>query len=71
MCWRRSRSARRNGALVVLGGPEPSNHAEDYLRRGADVIVVGEGELTLEALLPHLRRHGLRELRDIAGNYLS
>ena len=39
------------GAKVVLGGPEPASYAAEYLARGADAIVVGEGELTLEDLL--------------------
>ncbi|HEX9921400.1 MAG TPA: cobalamin B12-binding domain-containing protein, partial [Anaerolineae bacterium] len=33
------------GATVVLGGPEPPYYAEDYLEVGADVVVIGEGEL--------------------------
>jgi radical SAM superfamily enzyme YgiQ (UPF0313 family) len=59
--------AKAHGALVVLGGPEPPYYAAEYLARGADVIVRGEGEHTLEALLPHLARHGLRELERIDG----
>lgn len=55
------------GAVVVLGGPEPPYYAEDYLRHGADLIVKGEGELTLEALLPHLAKHGLSHLESIEG----
>lgn len=55
------------GATVVLGGPEPPYYAADYLERGADVIVKGEGELTLEALLPHLAKHGLNGLERIDG----
>ncbi|MDE3166429.1 MAG: B12-binding domain-containing radical SAM protein, partial [Acidobacteriota bacterium] len=39
------------GWRVVLGGPEPANYAEEYLDRGADVIVAGEGERAIEALL--------------------
>ncbi len=58
---------KAHGAIVILGGPEPVNYAEEYLERGADLIVVGEGELTLEELLPHLARHGLRNLAQIAG----
>ena len=46
-------AAKAAGATVVLGGPEPPHYAEDYLARGTDVVVVGEGELTLEALLLH------------------
>jgi radical SAM superfamily enzyme YgiQ (UPF0313 family) len=59
---------RRVGALVVLGGPEPPHYAEQYLERGADVVVVGEGELTLEQLVPRLlARPGSRDLGDVDG----
>lgn len=61
------RVCKDNGALVVLGGPEPPYYAKEYIERGADVIVRGEGELTLEALVPHLIRHGLRDLDTIEG----
>ena len=43
--------AREAGWLVILGGPEPANYADEYLRRGTDVIVAGEGEYALERLL--------------------
>ena len=43
--------ARANGWKVVLGGPEPVNYAQEYLEAGADVIIGGEGEVPLEALL--------------------
>jgi len=43
------------GSTVVLGGPEPGNYPREYLRNGADVVVAGEGERTLEELLPHLQ----------------
>ena len=36
---------------VVLGGPEVTHHAEKFLEHGADVIVVGEGEETMHALV--------------------
>jgi len=44
-------AARENGCRVVLGGPEPANYAEEYLNAGADAIVNGEGEVSLEGLL--------------------
>ena len=47
--------ARDAGARVVVGGPDPPHNAEEYLRAGADVVVIGEGEQTLEELLPALR----------------
>ena len=34
---------------------------------GADIIVNGEGELTLEELLPHLAQHGLHDLDVVKG----
>jgi radical SAM superfamily enzyme YgiQ (UPF0313 family) len=46
--------ARRQGARVVIGGPDPPHHAEAYLDAGADVVVIGEGERTIEQLLPRL-----------------
>lgn len=60
-------AAKAAGALVVMGGPEPVNYADDYLARGADIVVSGEGETTLAELIPHLARKGLSELDAIAG----
>src|SRR6476620_6235147 len=31
---------------IILGGPEIRYNAENYLKSGADVVVVGEGEQT-------------------------
>jgi radical SAM superfamily enzyme YgiQ (UPF0313 family) len=39
------------GWRVVMGGPEPAAYADRYLAAGADVVVAGEGELALEAIL--------------------
>ena len=39
------------GWRVILGGPEPSGYPEEYLGAGADIVVAGEGELALEAIL--------------------
>jgi radical SAM superfamily enzyme YgiQ (UPF0313 family) len=42
---------RAAGWRVILGGPEPPNYAAEYLTAGADVIVGGEGEVSLEGLM--------------------
>lgn len=55
------------GATVVVGGPEPVNYIESYLGVGADIVVVGEGELTLEELIPHVARFGLTQLDKVLG----
>ncbi len=59
--------ARALGWTIVLGGPEPANHAARYLEAGADVIVHGEGERTMQALLPALASGGPHRLDHIAG----
>ncbi len=58
---------REQGATVIAGGPEPANYPEEYLARGIDLIVDGEGELTLAELIPHLARHGMQGLETIQG----
>jgi len=60
-------AAKDAGSLVVVGGPDPANYLDDYLSRGADVVAIGEGELILEELTPHLLEHGLRQLESIQG----
>lgn len=65
---RMAAECRRQGALVVMGGPEPAPSAERYLEHGADVVVKGEGEVTLEELLPALSRApGRRDWAHIPG----
>lgn len=65
---RLARLCRSLGSIVVAGGPEPANYPEEYLSRGVDVVVAGEGEGTLEELLPHLvcgETRGLAHIRGI------
>lgn len=52
---------RRRGLRVVVGGPEPPQYAEEFIEHGADVVVIGEGEVTMEELLPAL----LERQRDL------
>ena len=62
-------ACKRAGATVILGGPEPASYVGEYLDRGADVIVMGEGEAALEDLLPRLAasRGGPHRLDGIPG----
>ena len=61
--------AKRRGAKVIIGGPDPPHHAASYLDAGADVVVIGEGEQTLEelivALLPPPPRATARQASDL------
>ncbi len=60
-------AARAAGARVVVGGPDPPHNAAEYLAAGADVVVVGEGEKTLEELVPALLSGQPERLDAIAG----
>lgn len=47
--------ARAAGWTTIVGGPEPGAYSLEYLRAGAQFVVFGEGEKTLEELLMALR----------------
>jgi anaerobic magnesium-protoporphyrin IX monomethyl ester cyclase len=49
--------AREAGWRTIVGGPEPGAYAREYLEEGADVVVFGEGELTMAELLDTFRRN--------------
>lgn len=58
---------KAHDCTVVVGGPDPANYAENYINHGADIVVIGEGEITLEALITHIRQYELRGLDQING----
>jgi anaerobic magnesium-protoporphyrin IX monomethyl ester cyclase len=47
--------ANEAGWRVIVGGPEPGAYALEYLQAGAEFVVFGEGEATLEELLNAVR----------------
>lgn len=49
------RVAGKAGWRTVVGGPEPGAYAQEYLESGADFVVFGEGEITIEELLRTMR----------------
>ncbi len=61
------RGAKDAGWQTIVGGPEPAAYIEQYLDAGADFVVIGEGEITLEELLPVLHGDSHRSLEEIAG----
>jgi len=52
---------------IVLGGPETRHHDERFLHHGADVCVMGEGEVTAHEVLAALGSRGVHELHHVAG----
>jgi anaerobic magnesium-protoporphyrin IX monomethyl ester cyclase len=47
---------------IILGGPEVRHHAENFLKYGADLLVVGEGEETMLEVCRYYKEHN--ELPD-------
>jgi anaerobic magnesium-protoporphyrin IX monomethyl ester cyclase len=59
--------ARSAGWKTVVGGPEPGAYVLEYLGAGADVVVTGEGEETMEELLPALNEGSPAALHAVKG----
>ena len=60
-------AAKESGWKTVVGGPEPASSSEEYLSAGADAVVIGEGEITLEELVPILKGGSLHLLGRVNG----
>ena len=61
------RYSKSKGCTVIVGGPEIPFYGEEFVKHGADVGIIGEGELTLEELIPHLRKRGPTAMHHIHG----
>jgi anaerobic magnesium-protoporphyrin IX monomethyl ester cyclase len=61
------KTAKEAGWTTVVGGPESGANADEYLACGADVIVIGEGEVTMGELLPLLRSGSVGQLDRVHG----
>jgi anaerobic magnesium-protoporphyrin IX monomethyl ester cyclase len=55
------------GWKTIVGGPEPGAYALEYLQAGADFVVFGEGELTVQDLLEAFRAGATDSCTDIPG----
>lgn len=58
--------ARRQGAIVIVSSSDSTDHYSDYLQRGADFVLLGEGEQTLLELVTAIRE-GREDFSQIAG----
>lgn len=56
LAWWMIDAARQVGATVIVHGSDATDHAEEYLRQGAECVLVGEAERTLCDLCGHLLR---------------
>jgi anaerobic magnesium-protoporphyrin IX monomethyl ester cyclase len=59
--------ARARSCTVVVAGSDATDHWQDYLRRGAHVVLIGEGEITLDELIAALTERASTPLEEIRG----
>jgi anaerobic magnesium-protoporphyrin IX monomethyl ester cyclase len=59
--------AKSRGCTVILCGADATDHAEMYLERGADFVLLGEGEKTLVELLGRLTGRSEAGFENILG----
>jgi radical SAM superfamily enzyme YgiQ (UPF0313 family) len=67
VAWGMIDAAIAGGATVVINGSDASDHAREYLERGADYILLGEAEGTLLELTESLACHSHGSIADIRG----
>src|SRR5580692_5571259 len=61
------RVARNAGWKTIVGGPEPGAYAQEYLEAGADFVVFGEGEITMQEVLEAFRTGDSCAVAKVAG----
>ncbi len=59
--------ARAAGATVLVSGSDATDHSAAYFEKGADFVLIGEGEITLGELLDSLMGAGSSKPEDIPG----
>lgn len=59
--------AKKANAIIIAGGPDPTVSYSDYLRWGADLVVMGEGEITMQELVLHLSNEDTLAIKDTRG----
>lgn len=60
-------SARERGCTTLVCSADATDHHEKYLRAGADIVLLGEGEETLENLSDFFNGASRQMLEDIHG----
>jgi len=60
-------AARETGCTIIIAGADASDNAGDYLSKGADFVIAGEGEQTLYELLLCLDGRDSRRPNEIPG----
>lgn len=60
-------NAKTRGCKVLVSSSDATDHAEAYLAKGADAVIIGEGEYTLLECVNYFSGKSTKILKDIAG----
>lgn len=60
------RLAKQRGCIVIVSSSDSTDHYEQYLKKGADFVLLGEAEQTLQELIASID-NGVKEFTAIQG----
>ncbi|MBL8130934.1 MAG: radical SAM protein [Anaerolineae bacterium] len=60
-------AAKARGCIILCCGSDQTDHADQYLQRGADVVLIGEGDAALPEVVDHFAGRSAGTLDAIAG----
>ncbi len=63
-CFKMIKLGKKNNCTVIISSSDSTDHAQEYLEKGADFIIYGEAENTLLELVTFLKRNKKQEIRE-------
>lgn len=66
-CFAMIQFAKQQGCTVLVSSSDATDHWQEYLKQGADYILIGEAEITLKELISALEKKELHVIPNIAG----
>jgi anaerobic magnesium-protoporphyrin IX monomethyl ester cyclase len=65
VAYKMMKDSQAAGAIIIVNGPDSSDHVEEYLQQGARYVLLGEAEWTLLELAQELLREHRQEPEHI------
>jgi anaerobic magnesium-protoporphyrin IX monomethyl ester cyclase len=63
-CFEMCEIGKKYGCTIIISSSDSTDHAEKYLEKGADFVLLGEAEITLKELIIHLES-SLEDVKNI------
>ncbi|NHN27447.1 B12-binding domain-containing radical SAM protein [Flavobacterium jejuense] len=66
-CFEMIKIGKKHNCIVIISSSDSTDHYTEYLEKGADFVIKGEGEITLLELITNLERNNsITEINGIA-----